>query len=118
MMRTPGPVRRRSERGAAAVEMAFVLPVLLLLVFGVIDFGRALNARIPLPGAARGGARAAVLNQAPNARAQKVASGLSGMTTGVAAIRPGSPNQDVTPAPPAPPCTNADSSTDVVVTTT
>jgi hypothetical protein len=34
------------ERGAVAVEFALLLPVLLLIVFGIIDFGRALNAQI------------------------------------------------------------------------
>jgi len=37
------------DRGAAAVEFALLLPVLLLLVFGIIDFGRALNAQITPP---------------------------------------------------------------------
>ena len=49
------------DRGAAAVEFALLLPVLLLLVFGIIDFGRALNASITLTQAAREGARLAAV---------------------------------------------------------
>ena len=45
------------DRGAAAVEFALLLPLLLLLVFGIIDFGRALNAQVTLTQAAREGAR-------------------------------------------------------------
>ncbi|WP_433042203.1 TadE/TadG family type IV pilus assembly protein [Dactylosporangium sp. CS-033363] len=48
----------RDERGAAAVELAIVLPVLLLIIFGIIDFGRAYNQRLILTEAAREGARA------------------------------------------------------------
>jgi Flp pilus assembly protein TadG len=55
------PRRWRSERGAAAVETAIVLPVLLLVIFGIIDFGRALDAKIQLTQAAREGARVAAL---------------------------------------------------------
>jgi Flp pilus assembly protein TadG len=39
------------------VEFALLLPLLLLLLFGIIDFGRALNAQITLTQAAREGAR-------------------------------------------------------------
>ncbi len=53
------------DRGAAAVEFALLLPLLLLIIFGVIDFGRALNAQITLTQAAREGARLDALGQ-PN----------------------------------------------------
>jgi Flp pilus assembly pilin Flp len=52
----------RDESGAAAVEMALVLPVLILLVFGIIEFARAWNVRQTLTDAAREGARIAVVN--------------------------------------------------------
>ena len=69
---------RDTDRGAAAVEFALLLPLLLLLVFGIIDFGRALNAQITLTQAAREGARLAALGQ-PNVvgRTQAAATGLS-----------------------------------------
>ena len=35
--------RREKEAGVALVEFALVLPVLLLLVLGILDFGRAFN---------------------------------------------------------------------------
>jgi Flp pilus assembly protein TadG len=60
-----GPVvgRRRGERGAVAVEFALIFPLLMVLVFGVIDFGRAFNAQETLTQAAREGSRlAAVCN--------------------------------------------------------
>jgi Flp pilus assembly protein TadG len=53
------------DRGAAAVEFALVLPVLLLILFAIIDFGRLLNAQITLSQAAREGARLGALGVAP-----------------------------------------------------
>jgi hypothetical protein len=50
-------LRDRSDRGASAVEFALLLPVLLLLIFGIIDFGRILTAEIQLSQAAREGVR-------------------------------------------------------------
>lgn len=50
-----------SDRGAAAVEFALLLPLLVLLIFGMIDFGRAINAQITLTQAAREGARVLAL---------------------------------------------------------
>ncbi len=48
---------RHDERGQAIVEFAFVLPVLLLLLLGVIFFARAYNLQQVLSGAAHEGAR-------------------------------------------------------------
>ncbi|GER21624.1 hypothetical protein NCCP1664_01210 [Zafaria cholistanensis] len=45
------------ERGASAVEMALLLPILVTLVFGIIEFGYAFNQQISLSQAAREGAR-------------------------------------------------------------
>ena len=63
--------RRRSPRhgraGAAAVEMAAVLPLFILLVFGIIEFGRALMVHEILVNAAREGARYAVTPNATDA---------------------------------------------------
>lgn len=61
--------RRHPERGAAAVEMALVLPLLLFILMGLIDFGRAYNALIQLSQASREGVRLASLNPGPSANA-------------------------------------------------
>lgn len=65
--RTPRPhrfaVTGASERGAAALEFALVLPILLMLVFGIITFGRAYHAKVSLAGGVREGARALALGK-------------------------------------------------------
>lgn len=60
----------RRDRGAAAVEFALLLPVVLLVIFGIIDFGRMLNAQITINQAAREGARAAALIDKPAGEAR------------------------------------------------
>lgn len=52
----------KKERGAVAVEMAIVLPLLLLILLGIIEFGRALNVQVSLTQAAREGARYAAIH--------------------------------------------------------
>ncbi len=51
----------RHERGVAAVEFAILLPVLVLLLFGFIQFGIAFNSKIQATNGAREGARLAVV---------------------------------------------------------
>lgn len=58
-------MREPSERGAAAVEFAILLPVLLMLVLGTIEFGRAYNAQITLTNAARDGVRVMAIANDP-----------------------------------------------------
>ncbi len=54
--------RRREDRGAAAVEFALILPVLLLLVLGIINFGYVFGQKLALNQAVREGARNAVVS--------------------------------------------------------
>src|SRR5688572_19641791 len=55
---------RRNRRGAAAVEFAVVAPVLFLMVFGMIEYGRAVMVQQVMVNAAREGARSGVLDGA------------------------------------------------------
>lgn len=62
MHRKTGLVSKlRESRGHAVVEMALVLPILLLLVFGITEFGRAWMTVNVLQTASREGARLAVV---------------------------------------------------------
>ena len=54
--------RIRSEKGAALLEAAITVPVILLISVGIFEFGRAYQTWQVLTNAAREGARAAVIN--------------------------------------------------------
>jgi Flp pilus assembly protein TadG len=76
-LRLTGPSRRlsgtrglaRSERGTAIVEFALIAPLLFFLVFGIIEFGRALNYYNDLTQLAGQGARAAIVSRNPDSTA-------------------------------------------------
>ncbi|MHB0858204.1 MAG: TadE/TadG family type IV pilus assembly protein [Anaerolineae bacterium] len=53
--------RFRDETGANLVEFALVLPILLFLLVGVVDFGRGFYSYIAVTNAAREGARRAAV---------------------------------------------------------
>jgi Flp pilus assembly protein TadG len=57
--------RRRAgnEDGAALVEFAIVLSLLVILVFGIIEFGRAYNTQVTLTHATREGVRVLAITQ-------------------------------------------------------
>ena len=84
------------ESGAALVEFAIIAPLLLLLVFGIIEFGRAYNAQNSLTHAAREGAREYAITQdqdAGRATAKAAATSLdsSKITVTLSACTPGDP---------------------------
>jgi len=60
-MRSP----RRQEDGVALVEFALVAPLLLVILFGMLDFGRTFNYWIDPTHLANEGARWAVVNKNP-----------------------------------------------------
>jgi Flp pilus assembly protein TadG len=57
-----GGIRRlRDQSGQAIVEFALVVPIFMLILLGIVDFGRYLNETLILTAAAREGARAAAV---------------------------------------------------------
>jgi Flp pilus assembly protein TadG len=58
---------RRDQRGAAAVEFALVVPILLLIVFGIVDFGIAFNNFENVRSGTREAARLGVVNDLSSA---------------------------------------------------
>lgn len=57
---------RESERGQALVEFTMVLPILLILLFALVDFGRAFYTWLLVTNAAREGARIAAVQSDMN----------------------------------------------------
>lgn len=56
---------RRAEKGAAAVEFALVLPILLVILFGIIEFGLIMYDKAVLTNASREAARAGIVLRNP-----------------------------------------------------
>lgn len=56
-------MRRTSERGAVAVEFAILAPVLIMILLGIVEFGRAYNAQVSLSNAAREGVRVMAISK-------------------------------------------------------
>jgi Flp pilus assembly protein TadG len=79
--------RLTSERGAELIEFAMVLPLLLMLIFGIVDFGFMFQRYLVVTNAAREGARMASLPNYQPAQVQArvnayiAAGGLTGTAT-------------------------------------
>ena len=59
--------RSRDERGASVVEFALIVPLLVVLVLGIVEFGHAFQVQGTLSAAAREGARVMALQSNPAA---------------------------------------------------
>ncbi|WP_066258703.1 TadE/TadG family type IV pilus assembly protein [Neobacillus drentensis] len=53
----------KSEKGQSLVEFALILPLFLMLLFGIVDFGRAFHAYLTIDHAGREAARAASIGK-------------------------------------------------------
>lgn len=65
--RTPSTGRLRNRKGQALAEMAIILPVLLLLIFGMIEMSNAWRTFQIVTNSAREGARVAILTTSDEA---------------------------------------------------
>lgn len=61
--------RQQGHRGQALVEFALVFPILMLLIFGVVDAGRLIFTYNTIANSARSGARVAIVNQSTSGTA-------------------------------------------------
>ena len=59
-------MQRKNQKGILAVEFAILLPVFVLLIFGVVEFSLALYDKAMLTNASREGARAGIVFREPS----------------------------------------------------
>jgi Flp pilus assembly protein TadG len=89
-----GEAPQGRERGSALIEVAIVLPILLVLTMGMLDFGRAFHTKSLLDQAAREGCRVAVVTGPDEALVQGrvatvlAAGGVTPTATTVSAVGP------------------------------
>jgi Flp pilus assembly protein TadG len=96
--------RLRDERGATVVEFAFIVPLLIVLVLGIAEFGRAFQVSGTLSAAAREGVRVMALQNDPVAARTAVRNAAPSLNPAVA-------NSQITITPAACPTTGATSTT-------
>lgn len=79
--------RRPRERGAAAVEMAIILPLLLLVIGGLVDFGRAYYYKSVSANAAREGARMVAMGYTTAEATTRINSAVGTLPTGMSTTK-------------------------------
>ncbi|MFD3443664.1 TadE/TadG family type IV pilus assembly protein [Microbacteriaceae bacterium 4G12] len=75
--------RMRSERGAVAVEFALVLPLLVAMLLGIMEFGLMYNGQVSVTNAARETARTMVVTNDPAAARNAARAATPGLNPGL-----------------------------------
>ena len=75
-------MRKLNERGAVAAEFALLLPVLLTILFGIIEFGMIMYGREIVTNASREGARAGIIQRIPPLTAGEITTVATNYLTG------------------------------------
>jgi Flp pilus assembly protein TadG len=88
----------KSDKGQSLVEFALIVPVLLLLLLGIMDFARIFHAYLTIDHAGREAAREASIGKVEPAITEKaVEQGASiGLKTANVHVSPGSPGTNAT----------------------
>lgn len=116
-------LRRSNERGSAIIEFAIVLPLLLFVLFSMVDFGRYLYVRISLSSTsfevadaiARGLFTVSDNSESKQSKMEIIASDISPGIAGFAQLRSSGATLTFSPVPDA--CPNATGLTKVAVST-
>ncbi len=92
---------QRDERGTAAIEFGLILPVLVAMLVGIIDYGDVYFTRLTMTNAAREGARVGVTLDEGKAQAAAIAAARTyltqaGVVADVTATVPSQSNPTVT----------------------
>src|SRR5438477_6494222 len=89
--------QKHSDYGQAIVEFALVLPVLLLIVLGIIQFGRYYNNNETITNATRAGARVAAISRTAS---DPVGATIQAVKNSAPNLTQSQINVSVSPAPP------------------
>jgi Flp pilus assembly protein TadG len=77
----------RSERGQAMAEFAIILPILLVLLLGIVQFGLVYNNWVTLTDAVRAGARKAAVSRTDSNRNADVITAVKSAATDLSASK-------------------------------
>ncbi|NVM99294.1 TadE/TadG family type IV pilus assembly protein [Arthrobacter sp. SDTb3-6] len=91
-------VKEGSQNGAATVEFALVVPILLAIILGIIQFGYVFFMQISMTQAARAAVRSMVVENDPTSAKNIAVANVVGLSTDEVSIPASCPNPATIPA--------------------